>query len=96
MERAHGLVAGQQVVLVRNVNPDNIHLGWRILRVNVDTKEIVRVTPEGVNAVFGSWVLAGKSRFLSVDPADKKKAQWGAMKKMGGSLNNQTSQNNGE
>ena len=61
-------------------NPGNIQFGFRILRVNVETKEIVRVTPEGVNAVFGSWVLAGKSRFLSVDPVDKKKAQWGTLK----------------
>ncbi len=56
--------------LLYGMNPDNIQFGFRILRVNVETKEIVRVTPEGVNAVFGSWVLAGKSRFLSVDPAD--------------------------
>ena len=71
--------------LLYGINPDNVHLGWRILRVNVETKEIVRVTPEGVNAVFGSWVLAGKSRFLSVDPAGKKKAQWGQMKAADGS-----------
>ncbi len=66
--------------LLYGVNPDNVHLGWRVLRVNVETKEIVRVTPEGVNAVFASWVLAGKSRFLSVDPADKKHTQWGEVK----------------
>ncbi len=66
--------------LLYGMNPDNVHLGYRVVRVNVDTKEIVRVTPEGVNAVFGSWVLAGKSRFLSVDPAGKKKAEWGTLK----------------
>ena len=66
--------------ILYGTNPDNIQFGFRILRANVDTKEIVRVTPEGANAVFGSWVLAGKSRFLSVDPADKKKAQWGTLK----------------
>ncbi len=30
-----------------------------------------------------SWVLAGKSRFLSVDPAGKKKALWGQIKAAG-------------
>ncbi len=34
-----------------------------------------------------TWVLAGKSRFLSVDPADKKKAQWGKIKAAGGNEN---------
>ena len=70
--------------ILYGMNPDferfGFQSGFRIFRVNVDTKEIVRVTPEGVNTRFGSWVLAGKSRFLSVDPADKKKAQWGTLK----------------
>ncbi|MDE0021078.1 MAG: hypothetical protein OXT69_06815 [Candidatus Poribacteria bacterium] len=70
--------------ILYGMNPDferfGFQSGFRIFRVNVDTKEIVRVTPEGVNTMFGSWVLAGRSRFLSVDPADKKKAQWGKIK----------------
>ena len=66
--------------LLYEICPDDVHLCWRILRVNVETKEIVRVTPEGVNALYGSWVYAGKSRFLSVDPAGKKHGQWGDMK----------------
>ncbi len=78
--------------LLYGTNPDNVQFGFRVVRVNVDTKEIVRVTPEGVNAVFGSWVLAGKSRFLSVDPAGKKKAEWGALKEADSSPNSPTSQ----
>ena len=73
--------------LLYGVNPGNVHLGWRVARVNVETKETVLVTPEGVNAVYGSWVLAGKSRFLSVDPAGKKKAQWGKIKEAGNNEN---------
>ena len=30
--------------------------------------------------VVARWVYAGKSRFLSVDPAGKKHGQWGSMK----------------
>ena len=78
--------------LLYGINRDN--LGWRILRLNVETKEIVRVTPEGVSALYASWVLAGKSRFLSVDLAGKKKAQWGQIKKAGGSENSPAGQEN--
>ncbi len=54
---------------------------YRIHRVHVETKEIVRITPlDGVNSSSASWVLAGKGRFLSVDPAGKKKAPWGTLK----------------
>ena len=60
-------------------------------RVHVETKEVVRMTVD-VGVHSPRWVLAGKSRFLSVDPAGKKKAQWGAVKKAGGSENNQNPQ----
>ncbi len=50
-----------------------------IYRIHADTKEIVRIT-HGAHVASASWVLAGKSRFLSVDPAGKKKAQWGKIK----------------
>ena len=61
-------------------------------RVHIETKEVVRMTVD-VGVHSPRWVLAGKSRFLSVDPAGKKKAQWGAVKAAGGSENNSTSQN---
>ena len=48
-----------------------------LYRIHIETREIVRIAAGGSAA----WVLAGKSRFLSVDPAGKKRAQWGEMKK---------------
>ncbi len=45
-------------------------------RIHVDTREIVRIGYAGSS----TWVWAGKSRFLSVDPAGKKHAQWGTIK----------------
>ena len=57
-----------------------------VFRVNVETKEVVQVTFD-VGVHSPRWVLAGKSRFLSVDPAGKKKAQWGRIKETGGSEN---------
>ena len=62
-----------------------------LYRMRIETKEI-RLIKQGVAAINATWVLAGKSRFLSVDPAGKKKALWGTMKKAGGSPNNPTSQ----
>ncbi len=48
-----------------------------LYRIHIDTREIVRIrTPSAV----ASWVHAGKSRFLSVNPAGKKKAEWGKIK----------------
>ena len=44
---------------------------WNVFRVHVETKEVVQITFDGGRDP--RWVLAGKSRFLSVDPADKKK-----------------------
>ena len=52
-----------------------------LYRIHIETREIVRVSKGG----SARWVYAGKSRFLSVDPANKKKAQWGQMKAAGGS-----------
>ncbi len=49
-----------------------------IYRLRVATKEVQLI--KRVQADNVAWVLAGKSRFLSVDPAGKKKAQWGALK----------------
>ena len=51
-----------------------------IFRVHVDTKEAVPVT-NGTGGISPRHVLAGRSRFLSVDPAVKKKEPWGALKK---------------
>ena len=59
---------------------------YDVYRVHVETKEIVRIT-HGVNSSNASWVLAGRSRFLSVDPADQKKAQWGKIKAASGNEN---------
>ncbi len=50
-----------------------------LYRMHIETKEI-RLIKQGVAAINATWVLAGKSRFLSVDPAGKKKAEWGALK----------------
>ncbi len=51
-----------------------------LYRIHIDTREIVRIrTPSAV----ASWVHAGKSRFLSVDPADKKKSAVGSVKSGG-------------
>ena len=66
-----------------------------LYRMHIETKEI-RLIKQGVAAINATWVLAGKSRFLSVDPAGKKKALWGTMKKAGSSPNNPTLQDNGE
>ncbi len=62
-----------------------------LYRMHIETKEI-RLIKQGISAINATWVLAGKSRFLSVDPAGKKKALWGTMKKAGGSPSNPTSQ----
>ena len=59
-------------------------------RMRLSTKENVLIKRQ--KGYSARWVLAGKSRFLSVDPADKKKAQWGAVKKAANSENNRTSQ----
>ncbi len=61
-----------------------------VYRMHLPTREVVLVLEMEMRSP--NWVLAGKSRFLSVDPEDKKKAQWGALKKAGGSPNNPTSQ----
>ncbi len=64
-----------------------------LYRIHIETREIVRIRTPSATA---RWVHAGKSRFLSVDPANKKKAQWGKIKEAGGSPNNPTSQDSGE
>ena len=52
-----------------------------IYRMHLPTREVVLVSEMEIRTP--RWVYAGKSRFLSVDPAGKKKAQWGAVKKAG-------------
>ena len=47
-----------------------------LYRIHIETREIVRIAAGG----SATWVLAGKSRFLSVDPAGKKHTQWGEVK----------------
>ena len=66
---------------------------YDIYRVHVETKEIVQIT-HGAGGGSSTWVLAGKSRFLSVDPAGKKKAQWGQIKAAGGSEKSPAGQEN--
>ncbi len=65
---------------------------WNVFRVHVETKEVVQLTLNGGRDP--RWVLAGKSRFLSVDPANKKKAQWGKIKAAGGNENSPAPQEN--
>ncbi len=77
----------EQVISLDRWSPDSKWLLFRmedkgvidLYRVHADTKEIVRIT-HGAYVGSASWVLAGKSRFLSVDPAGKKHSQWGKIK----------------
>ena len=71
--------------LTYNMRPER-EKPHEVYRVNVETKEVVQVTFD-VGVHSPRWVLAGKSRFLSVDPANKKKAQWGKIKAAGGNEN---------
>ena len=53
-----------------------------IYRMRVDTKEhefVVRVE----SAFQLRWVMAGRSRFLSVDPSGKKPGRWAPLKQEG-------------
>ena len=84
--------ADSKWVLYSMKEEDELGSPWSLYRIHIETREIVRIS-KGVSA---RWVYAGKSRFLSVDPAGKKKAQWGAVKKAGGSENNPAPQDNGE
>ncbi len=61
-----------------------------IYMMHIDTKEVRHVLDGRI--LDTRWVLAGKSRFLSVDPAGKKKAEWGALKAADSSPNSPTSQ----
>ena len=53
---------------------------YQIHRVHVETKQIVKLTRAPMSSSSASWVLAGKGRFLSVNPAGKKHTQWGEVK----------------
>ena len=55
--------------------------GYKIHRVHVETKEVVQLTTD-TNA-FASWVMAGRSRFLSIDPSGKKPGRWAPLKQEG-------------
>ena len=89
----------EQVITLNNWSPDSKWLLFRmkdkgvidLYLVHVETKEIVRIT-YGAHAANATWVWAGKSRFLSVDPADKKKAQWGKIKEADGNENSPAGQ----
>ena len=91
----------EQVITLNNWSPDSKWLLFRmkdkgvidLYRIHVETKEIVRIT-HSARVADASWVLAGKSRFLSVDPAGKKKAQWGQIKAAGGSEKSPAGQEN--
>ncbi len=49
---------------------------YELYRIHIETREIVRISKGGA----ATWVHAGMSRFLSVNPAGKKHAQWGEVK----------------
>ena len=53
-----------------------------LYRMHIETKEI-HLIKKGIEPINATWVMAGKSRFLSVDPADKKHGQWGGLKEAG-------------
>ena len=59
------------------VEPDD-PTPFGLYRMRVATKE--RFLIKYMEGYSTEWVLAGKSRFLSVDPAGKKHAQWGEIK----------------
>ncbi len=63
---------------------DPVSMRASLHRIHRETREIVRI---GGLGGLPTWVWAGKSRFLSVDPADQKKAQWGKIKAAGGNEN---------
>ena len=54
---------------------------WNVFRVHVETKEVVQLTFNGGRDP--TWVLAGRSRFLSVDPSGKKPGRWAPLKQEG-------------
>ena len=66
------------------VNSDDSMLEG-VYRMHIPTKKTVLIKQTRVREP--KWVYAGKSRFLSVDPANKKKAQWGKIKAAGGNEN---------
>ncbi len=68
---------------------DPVSMRASLHRIHIETREIVRI---GGLGGLPTWVWAGKSRFLSVNPAGKKKAPWGALKEAGSSPNSPTSQ----
>ena len=82
--------ADSKWVLFTMAEEDSLDSPRNLYRIHIETREIVRIRTPSASA---RWVHAGKSRFLSVNPAGKKKAQWGAVKKAGGSENNQSPQN---
>ncbi len=59
-----------------SVDPKNPKpLGVYLAHVATRKKKLIKR-----DAAFPTWVLAGKSRFLSVDPSGKKHEQWGNIK----------------
>ncbi len=55
---------------------DELGTSWTLYRIHIETREIVRIT-KGNSA---RWVYAGKSRFLSVNPAGKEHTMWAPLK----------------
>lgn len=53
-----------------------------IYRMHVETREVRRITlvRSGGRGLQPTWVLAGKSGFVSVEPMGKKMCHWGCMK----------------
>ena len=68
---------------------DPVSMRASLHRIHRETREVVRI---GGLGGLPTWVWAGKSRFLSVNPAGKKIAPWGALKEAGSSPNSPTSQ----
>ena len=72
--------ADSKWVLYSMKEEDVVGSPWILYRIHIETREIVRIRTPSATA---RWVHAGKSRFLSVDPAGQKKSAMGEDKSGG-------------